>query len=89
MKGFGLSVFKGTKPERFEVEVVGVLKNVLPKQDMILIRMSGAGFAAGRSATRPSRRQRRSRQDAEEGIAIQRARSYTRIGSSTKGKPAR
>jgi hypothetical protein len=42
MKGYGLSVFKGTKPERFEVEVVGVLKNALPKQDMILIRMSGA-----------------------------------------------
>ena len=42
MKGYGLSVFKGTKPERFEVEVVGVLKNVMPKQDMILIRMSGA-----------------------------------------------
>jgi len=42
MKGYGLSVFKGTSPERFEVEVVGVLKNALPKQDMILIRMSGA-----------------------------------------------
>ena len=42
MKGYGLSVFKGTTPERFEVEVLGVLKNVFPKQDMILIRMSGA-----------------------------------------------
>lgn len=42
MKGYGLSVFKGTKPERFEVEVFGVLKNAFPKQDMILIRMSGA-----------------------------------------------
>jgi hypothetical protein len=42
MKGYGLSVFKGTKPERFGVEVVGVLKNALPRQDMILIRMSGA-----------------------------------------------
>jgi hypothetical protein len=41
MKGYGLSVFQGTKPERFNVEVVGVLKNALPKQDMILIRMSG------------------------------------------------
>lgn len=41
MKGYGLSVFKGTNPERFEVEVIGVLKNALPKQDMILIRMSG------------------------------------------------
>ncbi len=42
MKGYGLSVFKGTKPERFEVEIIGVLHNALPKQDMILIRMSGA-----------------------------------------------
>ncbi|HVM60899.1 MAG TPA: SpoIVB peptidase S55 domain-containing protein [Verrucomicrobiae bacterium] len=42
MKGYGLSVFKGTRPERFEVEIVGVLKNVMPKQDMILIRLSGA-----------------------------------------------
>ena len=42
MKGYGLSVFKGTRPDRFDVEVVGVLKNVLPKQDMVLIRMSGA-----------------------------------------------
>jgi hypothetical protein len=41
MKGYGLSVFKGTKPERFEVEIIGVLKNAMPKQDMILIRMSG------------------------------------------------
>jgi SpoIVB peptidase S55 len=41
MKGYGLSVFKGTKPERFEVEIIGVLRNALPKQDMILIRMSG------------------------------------------------
>ena len=42
MKGYGMSVFKGTKPERFEVEILGVLKNAFPKQDMILIRMSGA-----------------------------------------------
>ena len=42
MKGYGLSVFKGTKPERFDVEVIGVLRNALPKQDMILIHMSGA-----------------------------------------------
>ncbi len=42
MKGYGLSVFKGTDPERFEVEILGVLKNTFPKQDMILIQMSGA-----------------------------------------------
>ena len=44
MKGYGLSVFKGTKPERFKVEILGVLKNAFPKQDMILIQMSGAGL---------------------------------------------
>jgi hypothetical protein len=44
MKGYGLSVFRGTRPERFEVEIVGVLKNAFPKQDMILIKMSGANL---------------------------------------------
>ena len=43
-KGYGLSVFKGTTPQRFEVEILGVLQNAFPKQDMILIRMSGAGL---------------------------------------------
>jgi len=43
-RGYGLSVFKGTEPQRFEVEVLGVLKNAMPKQDMILIRMSGANL---------------------------------------------
>jgi hypothetical protein len=37
-------VFRGTKPERFEVEILGVLKNSFPKQDMILIKMSGANL---------------------------------------------
>jgi hypothetical protein len=41
MKGYGLSVFQGTKPERFNVEIIGNLNNALPKQDMILIRISG------------------------------------------------
>jgi hypothetical protein len=44
MKGYGLTVIKGTKIERFGVEVIGVLKNALPKQDMILIRCSGLGL---------------------------------------------
>src|SRR5688572_30272727 len=38
MKGYGLTVFKGTKPERFDVRVIGVLHNFLPKQDIILIQ---------------------------------------------------
>src|SRR5688572_4711231 len=38
MKGYGLTVFKGTRPERFDVEVVGVLKNFRPSQDLILVK---------------------------------------------------
>ena len=38
MKGYGLTVFKGTQPERFDVEVVGVLKNFRPGQELILIK---------------------------------------------------
>jgi hypothetical protein len=38
MKGYGLSVFRGEKPERFEVEVIDVLKNFRPDQDLILVR---------------------------------------------------
>lgn len=44
MRGYGLSVFRGTRPQRFEVEVIGVLRNAFPKQDIILARMSGAGL---------------------------------------------
>src|SRR5882672_3932401 len=33
MKGYGLSVFRGTQPERFEVEVIDVLRNFQPDQD--------------------------------------------------------
>lgn len=38
MKGYGLTVFRGTKPERFDVEVIDVLNNFEPDQDLILIR---------------------------------------------------
>lgn len=38
MKGYGLTVFKGTEPERFDVEVVGVLRNFRPSQELILIK---------------------------------------------------
>ncbi|MBW2403510.1 MAG: hypothetical protein JRF42_06815, partial [Deltaproteobacteria bacterium] len=37
MKGYGLSVFRGTEPERFDVEVIDVLRNFRPNQDLILI----------------------------------------------------
>ena len=38
MKGYGLTVFHGTEPERFDVEVIGVLHNFRPSQDLIVIR---------------------------------------------------
>ncbi len=38
MRGYGLSVFSGTRPERFDVEVVGTLHNFRPRQDLVLIR---------------------------------------------------
>jgi hypothetical protein len=38
MKGHGLTVFEGTKPERFGVEVIDVIKNFRPRQDAILIK---------------------------------------------------
>src|SRR6188472_4451508 len=41
MKGTGRTVFQGTAIEDFQVEVLGVLKNYGPKQDMILARLSG------------------------------------------------
>jgi hypothetical protein len=41
MKGYGLSVFKGTKIERFDAEVVSVLRNFNPKLHVILVRLRG------------------------------------------------
>ncbi|HYQ17188.1 MAG TPA: SpoIVB peptidase S55 domain-containing protein [Polyangiaceae bacterium] len=38
MKGYGLTVFEGTRPERFDVEVIDVLKNFRPRQDLVLIK---------------------------------------------------
>lgn len=38
MRGYGLTVFRGTKPERFDVEVIDVMHNFLPSMDIILIR---------------------------------------------------
>jgi hypothetical protein len=44
MTGYGLSVFKGTKIERFDVKVLSVLKNFNPKYDVILIECRGANL---------------------------------------------
>src|ERR1700747_2081025 len=38
MEGYALTVFSGTKPERFKVRVVAVMRAFLPKEDVILIR---------------------------------------------------
>src|SRR5262245_53495309 len=41
MKGIGKTVFQGSTIEEFQVEILGVLKNYGPKQDMILARLTG------------------------------------------------
>jgi hypothetical protein len=41
MRGVGRTVFSGTKVEEFNVEILGVLENAGPKQDIILARLSG------------------------------------------------
>ncbi len=38
MKGYGLTVFEGTTPERFEVEVIDVLHNFRPSMDILLVK---------------------------------------------------
>jgi hypothetical protein len=38
MKGYGLTVFKGTQPERFDVEVIGVLHRFRPGQALIVVK---------------------------------------------------
>ncbi len=56
MKGVGKSVFNGSKIEDFQAEILGVLKNVSPRQSVILARLSGgplenAGVIAGMSGS--------------------------------------
>jgi hypothetical protein len=57
MKGYGMSVFQGSKPERFEVEVLGTLEGVPnPRQSLVIARLSGAlvdrtGVFAGMSGS--------------------------------------
>src|SRR5262245_38588076 len=45
MKGIGRTVFEGTKIEDFQVEIIGVLENVGPKQSIILARLTGGPLA--------------------------------------------
>ena len=56
-KGYGLTVFSGTTPEKFDVEVISILKNFRPNQDLILIktpnhpRLDAARVVAGMSGS--------------------------------------
>lgn len=36
--GYGMTTFSGSQPTKFTIEVVSVVKNMLPKQDIILIK---------------------------------------------------
>jgi SpoIVB peptidase S55 len=57
LHGVAYTVFEGTQPEAMNVEILGVLKNVLgPGQDMILARLQGSkpeytGVVAGMSGS--------------------------------------
>lgn len=45
MTGYGLSVFHGTKVEKFDVRILGVIKRMLNGRDAILARLSGPAMA--------------------------------------------
>ncbi len=56
MTGYGLTVFQGTKIERFDVEVMSILRNFNPQYDVVLIRclddrMQHSGSVAGMSGS--------------------------------------
>ncbi|HSM14547.1 MAG TPA: hypothetical protein VLA66_10820, partial [Thermoanaerobaculia bacterium] len=56
LRGYGESVFAGTAPERFEVEVLGVLRDTAPGTDYVLARLTGRdlerlGVVAGMSGS--------------------------------------
>ena len=56
MRGSGRTVFSGRQVEEFEVEILGVLKNMAPGQSLILARLAGGplaktGVAAGMSGS--------------------------------------
>lgn len=56
MKGKGKSVFVGSQIEEFDVEIIGVLKNIEPKKSLILAKLRGGilgdtGVIAGMSGS--------------------------------------
>ncbi|HKA36403.1 MAG TPA: hypothetical protein VKH43_06250, partial [Thermoanaerobaculia bacterium] len=45
MRGYGISdMGDGKGIQRFDVEIIGVLKRYAPRQDLVLARVSGAGL---------------------------------------------
>lgn len=56
MKGRGRTIFQGTKIEEFDCEIIGVLENISPGQNLILARLQGGplketGVYAGMSGS--------------------------------------
>lgn len=56
MRGYGLTVFRGTRPERFDVEVLDTIHNFRPHMDLVLIRpthptLEHAGTVGGMSGS--------------------------------------
>lgn len=45
MKGVGRTVFRGNQIEEFQVEILGILENLTPRQSIILARLSGGPLA--------------------------------------------
>jgi hypothetical protein len=45
MHGIGRTVFKGNRIEDFQVEILGVLRNLTPRQSIVLARLSGGPLA--------------------------------------------
>jgi hypothetical protein len=45
MKGYGRTVFSGTRIDQFDVEVIGTMTNIAPKKNLILARLSGGPLA--------------------------------------------
>ena len=56
MKGYGLTVFEGTTLQKFDVEIIGVLNNIGPGQNLILAKVDApevrrSGVIAGMSGS--------------------------------------
>src|SRR5260370_35591421 len=52
MRGYGVTVFEGSRLEKFDVEILGVLRNIGPGQNLILAKVDSpmaqrAGVIAG------------------------------------------